>query len=220
VSDKKQQITATISSVSQATSSLLSASLTVDSAVSEAYTKPGQYLVLHPEGEDKPVFMALASAPGAAELELLVGASAAEKLQLEAGKQIRIDAPAGNGYPIDLAKGKDVILFGVGSGLSAMRSVIEFVRAHRDDYGSLTAYFGAHTPEDHAYLNLDETWAADNMTIHRTNSKPWVQDVFRAQPAATDNAIAFVCGMKEMVSGVTEALTDAGLPQDLIRQNY
>lgn len=220
VSDEKQEIKATVLAVSQTTPGLLKATLKVDAAVSAAYAKPGQYLVLHPDGEDKPVFMAIASAPGAADLELLVGPGAAEKLQLQVGQEIKIDAPAGNGYPIDLASGKDILLFGVGSGLSAMRSVIEYVRDHRDQFGAVTAYFGAHTEEEHAYRDLDTAWAADQITIHRTNSKPWVQDVFSTEPVSTENAIAFVCGMKDMVAGVTAALTEAGLDKDLVRQNF
>ena len=211
---------ATVSKVAPESKGLLAASLSVDAEVSAAYAKPGQYLVLHPEGEERPVFMALASAPGASELELLLGESAAEKLAFTEGKQIRIDPPAGNGYPIDLASGKNILLFGVGSGLSAMRSVIEYICAHRDDYKDVNVYFGAHTEDGHAYKSLDAAWSAKGIQIHRTTSKPWVQDVFRAKPVSVEDSIAFVCGMKEMVAGVTEALVEAGLSADLVRQNY
>ena len=220
MSDETKRTIATVTKYGPASEGLLAATLKVDADVSAAYTKPGQYIVLHPEGEEKPVFMALASAPGAAEFELLIGSPAAEKLNLSEGKEIAIDPPGGNGYPVDLAEGKDVVLFGVGSGLSAMRSLVEYIRAHRADFKDVTAYFGARTEEAHAYKALDAQWAADGVTIHRTTSKPWVQDVFRNDPVAVDNAVAFVCGMKEMVNGVTEALVEAGLSKDLVRQNY
>jgi sulfhydrogenase subunit gamma (sulfur reductase) len=220
MSEETKPIMATVTKVRSESTGLLAATLDVESEVSAAYDKPGQYLVLHPDGQEKPVFMALASAPGAPTLELLIGSPASEKLGLTEGQQIPIDAPAGKGYPIDLARGKNLILFGVGSGLSAMRSVIEYVRNHRSDFKNVNAYFGAHTEEAHAYRDLDEAWAEDGINIHRTNSKPWIQDVFRADSVDVDDTIAFVCGMKEMVAGVTEALVEAGLPEELVRQNY
>lgn len=209
---------AVVKNITNETPTLLSVALEVSDEVKTAFVTPGQYIVLHPEG-DKPVFMAIASAPGS-DLELLVGPGAADKLGLVAGASIEIDPPAGKGYAIDLAKNKDIILFSVGSGLSAIRSVIDFVRAHREDYGRVVLFHGAHTDEDHAYRRLDEVWATANIEVRRSNSKPWVQDVFRANPVPVESAVAFVCGMKEMVAGVTEALVEAGLDAGQVRQNF
>ncbi len=202
------------------TPTLKAVELDVPAEVAAAYTRPGQYVVLHPEGADKPVFMALASAPGAAPLELLVGPAAAARLPLEAGAEIAMDAPGGKGFPIELAEGKDVLLFAVGSGMSAIRSVIEHIRAHRDRYGSVVLFAGAHTDADHAYVDRTAEWEAAHVEVVRTTSKPWVQDVFRGSPRPTGNAVAFVCGMKEMVQGVTAALGEAGLAADQVRQNF
>ena len=211
---------ATVKRITEESSGLLAAILEVSDEVSAAYAKPGQYIVLHPEASEKPVFMALASAPGKAELELLIGQPAAEKLQLSEGMTLRIDPPAGNGYPVDLARGKNVLLFAVGSGMSAIRSLIEYIRANRDEFLNVDVFLGAHTDESHPYRQYDADWSNDKISIHRTTSRPWVQDVFRNSSVSTDNAVAFVCGMKEMVSGVTEALTEAGMDAELVRQNY
>ena len=220
MTEEQTHQTATVKRITEESSGLLAAILEVSDEVSAAYSKPGQYIVLHPEASEKPVFMALASAPGKAELELLIGQPAAEKLQLSEGMTLRIDPPAGNGYPVDLARGKNVLLFAVGSGMSAIRSLIEYIRANRDEFLNVDVFLGAHTDESHPYRQHDADWSSDKISIHRTTSRPWVQDVFRNSSVSTDNAVAFVCGMKEMVSGVTDALTEAGMDAELVRQNY
>mgnify|MGYP001317179867 CR=1 FL=1 len=220
MTEEQTHQTAKVIKIKEESTGLLAATLEVAADVSAAYSKPGQYIVLHPKASEKPVFMALASAPGHTELELLIGQPAADKLQFTEGSTVRIDPPAGNGYPVDLAKGKNVILFAVGSGMSAIRSLIEYIRANRDEFRNVDVFLGAHTEESHPYRQHDEAWAADNISIHRTTSRPWVQDVFRNSSVSAENAVAFVCGMKEMVTGVTEALTDAGMDAELIRQNY
>ncbi len=219
MSNDAPHVNANITRVWNETPTLVGLELSVDPDVAAKFTVPGQYLVIHPEGEEKPVFMAIASGPGQ-KLELLVGSGAAEKLAPAADKSLAIDPPGGKGYPIDLAAGKDLVLFAVGSGMSAIRSVVEHVVANRADFGAVTLYCGAKTEEEHAYRGRAEAWQAANVTIHRTVSKPYVQDLFRANKVDVANAVAFVCGMKGMVQGVTEALVEAGMAAENVRQNF
>lgn len=219
MSNDVERVTATIERVWNETPTLIGLELSVPEAAAAQYTTPGQYLVLHPEGADKPVFMAIASGPGQP-LELLVGAAAAEKLAPEVGGTLSCDPPAGKGYPIDIAKGNNLLLFGVGSGMSAIRAVVEHVVANRADYGEVTLYCGAKAEDEHAYWGMAERWQSGGVSIVRTVSKPYVQDKFRAEPVSVEGAVAFVCGMKPMVAAVTEALVEAGLPAEKVRQNF
>lgn len=59
--------------------------------------------------------------------------------QMDVGQQITIRGPYGNGFPVegDL-KGKDLIFIAGGIGLAPLRSVINYVRANRDNYGTVT----------------------------------------------------------------------------------
>ena len=211
---------AVVKAIKSETPTLLSVKLEVPREVALRFERPGQYIVLHPKSGDKPVFMAIASLPGDPILELLVGPAAQEKLQLTQGASIEVDPPQGKGYPIEMARGKDLVLFAVGSGMSAIRSVLEYVKKNRDDFGHVYLYAGAHSKADHAYSSDDDAWRSSRMTVRRTNSKPWVQDVFRSDSIAVDGAVAFVCGMKDMVAAVTEALVSAGMPKENVRQNF
>jgi NAD(P)H-flavin reductase len=47
-----------------------------------------------------------------------------------------------------------------------------------------------------------------------------VQDALVAMRPGVERASAFLCGMKGMVSGVTEALTAMGMPREQIFLNY
>lgn len=194
--------------------------LEVPDEVTNAYVKPGQYLVLHAK-DGKKVFIVIASPPGTPRLlDLLLGEAALEKLQPVAGQTIEVDAAAGNGFPIDIAKGNDVLLFATGSAIAAMRPVIEMIRQNRADYGRVTLYFGARNAEEFAYGAHFDDWIRDRVDVIRTVSKPWIQDLFAKDPVPVDRAVAFVCGQKEMMESTTAVLVGAGLAADRIRRNW
>ena len=220
MSETSERITAEITRVWNETPTLTGVEFRVDDEVAAAYQRPGQYVVIHLGPDEKPLFMALASAPGNPAFELLCGAAATERLAPAVGGTIEMDPPGGKGYPVEIAADKDVLLFSVGSGASAIRSMIEHLRANRGGFQTVHLFHGAHTEEEHAYRALDDAWSADGISIHRAVGKPWVQDVFRAREIDVANAVAFVCGMKSMVAGVTEALVDAGMSADDVRQNF
>ncbi|MCK6551219.1 hypothetical protein L6R52_35620 [Myxococcota bacterium] len=194
--------------------------LEVPEAVAKGYAQPGQYVVLHtPAG--KRVFLALTSAPGEAHaLELLLAEQAMRDLMPHEGQSIPMEAPAGKGFPIELAKGRDVLLFAVGSAIGAMRSVVEVIRKHRTDFAKVTLYVGAHTPEELPYRAAYEAWSHDRIDVVRAASKPWVQDLFERSPVPVENATAFIVGSKQMMEDVTATLVRAGLPAERIKRNF
>ena len=64
--------------------------------------------------------------------------------QMEAGQQITIRGPYGNGFPVDTEfKGKDMLFIAGGIGLAPLRSVINYVRDKRSDYGSIDIVYGS-----------------------------------------------------------------------------
>lgn len=196
--------------------------LEVSEAVAAQYTRPGQVVALKPmNGGDKPIYIALASSPGEARaFRLLLGASAAAQMAMKEGATWTFDGPFGKGYPVEAARGKDVLLFAVGSALAPIRTVVEAIRADRAAYGAVTIYVGAHTEADFPYADDLKIWEQEGMTVRRSLSRPWVQDVFRADPPPVDNAFAFICGMNDMMTAVTLALSEAGLPADAIGKNW
>lgn len=199
---------------------LTGAVLEVAPGSAETYRIPGQYLVLKPKPDSK-VFLAIASAPGEAQaFELLLGEAAREKLGLSEGGSIAYEGPSGPGFPLAPAAGKDVLLFAMGSGLSALRPVVETIRRNRGGFGRVVLYAGAHSDTHHAYRGHDDAWAKDEIEIRRANSRPWVQELYASDPVPAHNAVAYVSGSKPMVQAVKDALGTAGMPADRVYLNF
>lgn len=192
--------------------------LEVAAEVAARYQRPGQVVKVY---GDKPTYLALAGNPNEARaLELLLGPAARDALSPAAGAVWRLDPPFGPGFALQSAAGRDVLLFAVGSALAPMRPLVEALLGDRPRYGRIILYAGAHTAADLPYREDLTAWSEAGVEIHESHSHPWVQDVFRSAPPALHDPAAFVCGMPEMVQGVTEALLEAGVAAERIGKNW
>ena len=93
---------------------------------------------------------------------------------MEPGQQITIRGPYGNGFPVDTDfKGKDLLVIAGGIGLAPVRSVINYVRDKRENYGSIQVIYGSRSKDDLVkYQEIIDEWEADpmmtvNLTIDR-----------------------------------------------------
>lgn len=195
--------------------------LEVAAEIAQRYEHPGQFIVLYPPGGEGRVYVVIASKPKEARaFELLLGDKAVQKLKPAEGLELEIEPPAGEGFPMEPARGKDVLLFATGSALAALRPVIEVIRAERGAFGRVTLYAGAHTDADFPYAAEYPLWARDRIDIIRSVSKPWVQAKFEEHPLPVENSVAFVVGANAMMDDVTASLVRAGIPLDRIRRNW
>lgn len=206
-----------------------------DTPLPEGHRLPGQYVKLAVDGVGEGYF-AIASAPGgngkaANVFEFLVkeGSALTNALKgLKVGERLKISAPAGKGFPLERARGKDVLLFATGSGIGAIRSVIEEIRRVRKEYGDVTLFFGVRTPASFAYAAELDAWERDGIKVIRTVSRPgnsgWQGLTGYVQAhvgeVRVSNAVAFLVGQKGMVEGVTEALVSRGLPRENLFLNF
>jgi NAD(P)H-flavin reductase len=193
---------------------------------------PGQYVRLAlPEVGEGMFAIASAPEPFSTRWEFLLkggGPLADALMRLEPGAEVRSTRPEGRGFPLVLARGKDLVLFATGSGISPIRSVIESIRAERSAYGRVTLFFGARTPQAFAYEDELHQWEAAGIRVVRTVSQPgasgwqgltgYVQAHLGEE--SVEGALAFVCGQSGMVQGVMDALRTRGLPREAIHLNY
>lgn len=187
------------------------------------HVRPGQVIAARrAEAPDaKPVYLALASVPGARYLELLAGPAAVEQLGLvAAGAALEVEGPMGKGFPLDEAVGQDVLLFAVGSALAPIRPVVELIRSARGEYGRVSLYVGAMAEDAFAYRGDYDAWKRDRVDVVQVVHPQFVQNVFADDPLDVDEAVAFVCGMPEMMDGVTEVLARFGLPSERVHRNW
>lgn len=79
---------------------------------------------------------------------------------MNVGQQITVRGPYGNGFPVETAlKGKDLLFIAGGIGLAPLRSVINYVRDNRANYGKVQIVYGARSKDDLVdYREIVEEW--------------------------------------------------------------
>ncbi len=198
-----------------------------------AHERPGQYVHVRLSGLPEGLF-AIASPPGDAsqQWDLLVKKDTPltnALIALPLGERVEVSRPEGPGFPLHEARGKDLLLFATGSGISPIRSVIESIRQDRKAFGKVTLYFGARTPGAFAYMRDFAAWEQSRIHVVPTVSQPgasgwqgltgYVQAHLGDAPLAP-GTLAFVCGQREMVQGVIETLRARGLPASALSLNF
>lgn len=74
---------------------------------------------------------------------------------MEVGQQVTVRGPYGNGFPVETTlKGKDLLFIAGGIGLAPLRSVIDYVRANRENYGHVDIVYGSRSMDD--LVDIDE----------------------------------------------------------------
>ena len=78
--------------------------------------------------------------------------------RLKAGDWLGLRGPFGSFWPLDQARGHDVVLVAGGIGLPPLRTAIYHLLRHRGDFGRITLLYGARTPDDVLYADELDEW--------------------------------------------------------------
>jgi sulfhydrogenase subunit gamma (sulfur reductase) len=197
-----------------------------------AYTAPGQYIQIR-HGDLKPGFFALASGPKHGQVELLIkrGSPLTNIIaDLRVGDLIEATVPQGKGYPLEQAKGRDVYLVGVGSGMAPLRALMHELLRERSAYGRIAFVYGARASGAFPYANEVDSWKNYDVDVTCACSQPaagtWsgpvgrVQACLAAREKVDAQSAVFVCGMKPMVEDVKAAFAKLGLADGRVFQNF
>lgn len=90
---------------------------------------------------------------------------------MEVGQQITVRGPYGNGFPVETdLKGKDLLFIAGGIGLAPLRSVINYCRDNRANYGTIDIIYGSRSKEDLVdYEEIVNEWMKeDGINVHLT----------------------------------------------------
>ena len=85
--------------------------------------------------------------------------------QLNAGDQVGIRAPLGNGFDFEAMKGHDILFVGGGIGMAPLRTLLLYMIDNRADYGDITVIYGARSPKDMCYTYEFEEWRAGGVNL-------------------------------------------------------
>ena len=189
---------------------------------------PGQCAMLSIPGVGKAMF-SITSSPTVREYQEFsikkCGCLTSWLHQMDVGQQITIRGPYGNGFPVegDL-KGKDLIFIAGGIGLAPLRSVINYVRANRDNYGTVDVVYGARSAED--LVDIDEIqneWTkTPGVNVHLTIDRAqegWDGHVAFVPAFVTElgfdpNKTVLVCGPPVMIKFTLKALMEQGFKRN------
>lgn len=147
----------------------------------------------------------------------------------KSGSKLQMSLPFGRGYPVEKFKSKDVLLIGIGSALSPLRSVLRSILRREHQFGPITLVYGARTIEDIPFQNEFDLWSK-KVDLHLAISQPigskhfgFVGRVTKLIPTLSfrpEKTAAFLCGTRVMQEEVTNLLEKAGVSKENIFFNY
>jgi NAD(P)H-flavin reductase len=147
---------------------------------------------------------------------------------LEEGTEVGIRGPLGNGYPIDLFQGKNVLVIGGGFAFTTLRSLIAYFLhpENRSKVKDITVIYGARTPGLLLYKEELAEWAKRSdiklvVTVDQ-GDKDWkgkvglVPNVLEEAAPAAENTYAVICGPPIMIKFTFPKLMALRFPNERI----
>lgn len=145
---------------------------------------------------------------------------------LQPGDQIGIRGPYGNGWPLKMAEGKDIVIVTGGLGCVPTVSVINYIMARRTQYRNLRILQGVKHSEDFIFRKQYSKWAqSPNTEIHIAADQagpkwPWgvgyVTDMIDHLDLKPENTMAMMCGPEMMLHTAIQALIKKQIPEENI----
>lgn len=144
---------------------------------------------------------------------------------LEVGAQITVRGPYGREFPVEGDfKGKDLLFIAGGIGLAPLRSVINYVRHYRENYGKVMIVYGARSSKDLVdFEEIEKEWKNEKdfdvrLTIDREDEN-WTGHVgfvpaFVKEINPENTATAVLCGPPIMIKFTLQALLEIGFKKE------
>ena len=140
---------------------------------------------------------------------------------MEVGQQITVRGPYGKNFPVEEDfKGKDLLFIAGGIGLAPLRSVINYVRHYRENYGKVVIVYGARSKDDLVDIEEIKTeWMNEpNTEVYLTIDRPqddWDGHVgfvpaYVKELGLNPNMTAVLCGPPIMIKFTLAGLLELG----------
>ena len=155
-----------------------------------------------------------------------VGKATGSLVGSKPGDTVGVRGPFGTAWPLEQARGRDVLVVAGGIGLAPLRGVIYHVLNHAAEYGRLTILYGARTPRDVLYPRELRAWGrrpgVQVLTTVDAGARTWrgrvgvVTTLFPHAGLRPDRTVAMVCGPEIMMRFAARDLVARGIaPGDL-----
>lgn len=190
---------------------------------------PGQFNMLYlPEVGEIPISIA-SDADTPAELAhtiRAVGRVSQGLARLDVGDRIGLRGPYGRGWPLDAARGHNIIIITGGLGCAPVVPVIHHIHRRREDYGQLAILHGVKHCSDLIWDDCYEHWslhpdtqvllAADVCDIQWPGTIGPVTHLLDQLTLDRTDAIALLCGPEPMLRACAGQLLGSGMRAEQI----
>jgi sulfhydrogenase subunit gamma (sulfur reductase) len=143
--------------------------------------------------------------------------------QRRAGDLVSLRGPAGNGFPLEHHRGRDVLFVAGGIGLAPLRGLLWEMLLQRESFGRIIVLHGARTPQDLLYPWQYAEWKDRGVELHlsvdmgdgtweRGEDPPrvvgFITTLFTRLSLDPVRTVAFVCGPPVMIRVTCTHLTN------------
>lgn len=192
--------------------------------------KPGQFFeVSIPKFGEAPISVS-GIGDGYVELTIRrVGKVTNEIFERYEGDTLFMRGPYGNGFDLELYRGRELIVIAGGTGVSPVRGVIDYFSRHREEAADMTLIAGFKSPDDLLFREDFDRWAGVMKLILTVDGAPGgygghVGLVTKYIPELAirdmDQAAAIVVGPPAMMRFSVKGLKDLGLQDEQIWVSY
>jgi len=203
--------------------------LTLDASAAPVRFQPGQFnmVFLHGQGEVPISISGDAHQPDRLVHTIRgVGPTTRPMLDLVPGDVLGIRGPFGTAWPVEAAKGTDVIVVAGGIGLAPLRPFLLHVLRHRRDYARVVVLYGARSPSELLFRRQLHHWRGRfdlqlEATVDRADDD-WfgpvgvVTRLMERSSFDADDATIVTCGPEVMMRFVVREAERLGVPADHI----
>ena len=189
--------------------------------------QPGQFAELSAFGVGESPFGITSTRGHGEEIELAinrVGTVTEAVHRLDVGDKVGVRGPLGNGFPMDQFKGKNVVVLGGGIGGAPLRPVIQTILDNRADFGKLSIFWAARSPDLLVFTEEYDYWRAQpNTELYLTvdvRTPDWphkeglITTLIEGVNPSPENAITITCGPPIMIKFAMLSLKKLGFKPD------
>lgn len=145
---------------------------------------------------------------------------------LQPGDVLGVRGPFGQGWPLEEARGRDVVIVTGGLGCAPVAGAIEYIFRRRTQYGSVKILHGVKTPHDLLYRERFEAWRRfPDTEILLTSDQPdrgWshhigvVTELFELVSIDPPKSVVLMCGPEIMMRLGAPIFMRRGIPSTAI----
>lgn len=132
------------------------------------------------------------------------------------GDEIHFRGPYGSYWPLEDARGEDVLIVAGGVGIAPLRPVIQEILNMRNSFGKVTLIYGSRTPDNILFMSEIEMWGKEIEVFLTVDEIPpkmrWNYDIGLVTQLIDKSAVdplktfAFICGPEIMMLFVSKGL--------------